>query len=107
MDTWGISGPRFLLIYVILLAVTVAVVVLARRQALAAPGGAAVPARLDRYEAAYLNGGYVLAATTATSSLLREGHLASPASRGRRRRLAARSPVGRRHRDGPGPAHPP
>ena len=68
--------------------------VLARRRALAAPVGAAVPARLDRYEAAYLNGGYVLAATTAVSSLLREGHLASPASRGRRRRLAARTAPG-------------
>jgi hypothetical protein len=44
MDTWGISGPQFLLLYVALFAVTVAVVGLARRRALA---GAAVPARLD------------------------------------------------------------
>ena len=97
MDTWGISGPGFLLLYLILLAVTVAGVVLARRRVLAAPDGAAVPARLDRYEAARLNGGCQLVATTAVSVLLREGHLDSPA-RGRRRRLAARTapPAGAR-----------
>ena len=48
MDTWGISGPEFLLLYLALLAVTVAAVVLARRRVLAAGDGAAVPARLDR-----------------------------------------------------------
>jgi uncharacterized protein (TIGR04222 family) len=94
MDTWGISGPRFLLLYVALLAVTVVGVVLARRRVLAAPDGAAVPARLDRYEAAHLNGGCQLAATTAVSVLLREGHLASPPRRGRWRRLAARTAPG-------------
>ena len=57
MDTWGISGPRFLLLYVILLAGTVLVAVVAGRRALAGPGeGAVAPARLDPYEAAYLNG---------------------------------------------------
>ena len=55
MDTWGISGPRFLLLFLVLLAVTLAGVVLARRRALGAPAGAAVPDRLDRYEAAFLN----------------------------------------------------
>ena len=62
MDTWGISGPGFLVLYLVLLAVTLAGVVLARRRALGAPAGAAVPDRLDRYEAAYLNGGSELVA---------------------------------------------
>ena len=44
MDTWGVSGPQFLLLYAALFAVTVPVVVLARRRALAGPPGAAVPA---------------------------------------------------------------
>jgi uncharacterized protein (TIGR04222 family) len=89
MDTWGISGPGFLVLYLALLAVTVAGVVLARRRVVAAGDGTAVPARQDRYEAAYLNGGCQLTATTAVSVLLRGGHLASPARR-RRRRLVAR-----------------
>jgi uncharacterized protein (TIGR04222 family) len=89
MDTWGISGPRFLLIYVVLLGVTALLAVVARRRALAVPGGAASPDRLDRYEAAYLSGGCDLAATTAVSSLLRAGHLASSSRRGRRPRLVA------------------
>jgi len=98
MDTWGISGPRFLLIYVALLAVTVAGVVLARRRALAAPDGAAVPARLDRYEAAYLNGGCDLAATTAISALLRARHLApSPRRRSRGRLVAGTAPPAGAH----------
>jgi hypothetical protein len=63
----GISGPQFLLLYVALFAVTVPVVVLARRRALAGPPGAAVPARLDPYQAAFLNGGSALAATTAVT----------------------------------------
>src|SRR5215218_10827385 len=89
MDTWGISGPRFLVLYLVLLAVTVAGVVAARRRVLGAPAGTAVLDRLDRDEAAYLNGGCELVATTAVSVLLRAGHLASPASRRRRRRLVA------------------
>ena len=69
MNTWGISGPRFLLLYVALLAVTVLVVVVARRRVLADPGeGTVTPTRLDPYEAAYLNGGCELVATTAVSS---------------------------------------
>jgi uncharacterized protein (TIGR04222 family) len=88
MDTWGISGPQFLLLYVALCAVTVLGVVLARRRVLGVPQGAAAPARLDRYEVAYLNGGCELVATTAVSSLLRAGHLASSARRRQRLRLA-------------------
>jgi uncharacterized protein (TIGR04222 family) len=75
MGTWGISGPEFLPLYVVLLGVTVLVVVPARRRVLAVPDGAALPARLDRYEVAYLNGGCDLVATTAVSSLLRADHL--------------------------------
>ena len=92
MHTWGISGPQFLLVYVALLAVTVLVVVVARRRVLAAPDGAAVPARLDRYEAAYLNGGCELVATTAVSSLLRAGHLA-PSPRRRQRHQLVTGPA--------------
>jgi uncharacterized protein (TIGR04222 family) len=89
MDTWGISGPGFLVLYLVLLAVTVAGVVVARRRVLAAGDGTAVPPRLDRYEAAYLNGGCQLTATTAVSVLLRAGHLASSPGRRQRRRLVA------------------
>jgi uncharacterized protein (TIGR04222 family) len=92
MKTWGISGPQFLLLYVALLAVTAAVVALARRRALAAPDGpAATPARLDPYEAAYLNGGGSLVATAAISSLLRGGQVANTARRGRGVRLSSRA----------------
>jgi uncharacterized protein (TIGR04222 family) len=92
MKTWGISGPQFLLLYVALFAVTAAVVAAVRRRALAAPEGpAATPARLDPYEAAYLNGGGSLVATAAVSNLLRGGLVASAARRGRRVRLSART----------------
>jgi uncharacterized protein (TIGR04222 family) len=99
MDTWGISGPQFLLIYLVLLAVAVLAVVLVRRWVLAADGAAA-PARLDLYEIAELNGGGALVATTAVSSLLRKGGLASSS---RRRSQPARLVAG----TAPGPdAHP-
>src|SRR5215213_6786722 len=90
MDTWGISGPGFLVLYLVLLAVTAAGVVVARRRVLAAGDGTAVPPRLDRYEAAYLNGGCQLTATPAVFVLLRTGDLVGPARR-RRRRLVART----------------
>jgi hypothetical protein len=44
MSTWGISGPQFLLLYLVLFAVTVLGVVLARRRALASDGAARVVA---------------------------------------------------------------
>jgi uncharacterized protein (TIGR04222 family) len=92
MTTWGISGPQFLLLYVALFAVTAAVVATARRRALATPEGrTATPARLDPYEAAYLNGGVSLVATTAISGLLRGGLVASTARRGRWVRLSPRT----------------
>ena len=37
MDTWGVSGPRFLLLYLALGAVTVLLTVVAGRRALAGP----------------------------------------------------------------------
>lgn len=90
MHTWGISGPQFLLIYLVLLAGVVLAVVLVRRWVLAADG-VAVPARLDLYEIAELNGGGALVATTAVSSLLRKGGLTSS---GRRRSQPARLVAG-------------
>jgi uncharacterized protein (TIGR04222 family) len=91
MNTWGISGPRFLLVYVVLFAATVGLVLVARRRALADRGEAAIPARLDPYEAAYLNGGSGLVATTAALGLLRDGLLASTGRRGRPARLVTRA----------------
>jgi uncharacterized protein (TIGR04222 family) len=92
MKTWGISGPQFLLLYLALLGVTVLVVVLVRRRVLAVPDGQpAVAPRVDAYEAAYLNGGGSLVATTAISDLLRGGFVANTARRGRWVRLGARS----------------
>jgi uncharacterized protein (TIGR04222 family) len=95
MDTWGISGPRFLLLYVVLLAGTVLVAAVAGKRALAGPGeGAVVPARLDPYEAAYLNGGSALVATAAVSNLLRGGLLATTGRRRGQVRLIARNAPG-------------
>jgi uncharacterized protein (TIGR04222 family) len=100
MNTWGISGPQFLLLYLVAFAVTVLGVVLAGRRALASDGGAAGPAHLDPYEAAELNGGGALVATTAVSNLLRSGRLASSS---RRRGQPARLVTGK----APGPrTHP-
>jgi hypothetical protein len=81
MSTWGISGPRFLLLYLVLLAVTVLGVVLARRRVLATGDGAAVPARLGPYEAAELNGGGDLVLVTAASNALRGGSLVNASRR--------------------------
>jgi uncharacterized protein (TIGR04222 family) len=90
MDTWGISGPRFLLLYAVLFAVTVGGVLLGRRRVLASGEGAAGPARLDVYEAAYLNGGSDLVVVTAASNLLRGGSLAGAGPhRGQHGRLVA------------------
>jgi uncharacterized protein (TIGR04222 family) len=83
----GHQRSQFRLLHLALFAVTVPVVVLARRRALAGPPGAAVPARLDPYEAAFLNGGSAPVATTAVTSLLRDGVLAGTGRRGRRVRL--------------------
>jgi uncharacterized protein (TIGR04222 family) len=91
MDTWGISGPRFLLLYAVLGGATLLVALVAGRRALAGTGeGAAAPARLDPYEAAYLNGGSGLVATAAVSNLLRGGRLVTGGRRRGQVRLLAR-----------------
>jgi uncharacterized protein (TIGR04222 family) len=78
MHTWGISGPQFLLIYGVLLAVTALFVVAAQRRVVAAPDRMGGVPELDPYEIAYLNGGAALAATTAAANLLRGGFLDKP-----------------------------
>ena len=65
MHTWGISGPQFLLIYGVLLAVTALFVVAAQRRVVATPGRMGGVPELDPYEIAYLNGGAALVATSA------------------------------------------
>ena len=116
-DTWGISGPVFLLAYVLLVAgVTVAVV--RTRRALAA-GPARPPDGLAQrpYDVAYLNDGAHLALCAALSAMRRGGTVV-PAGRGavvaagrpdpraedleRAARRAAAAPVARAHlvRDG-------
>ncbi|HEV2873238.1 MAG TPA: hypothetical protein VG409_17690, partial [Actinomycetota bacterium] len=90
MDTWGISGSLFLVLYLAQFGVILFVVTLAPRWVLAVPDGRpAVPPRIDAYEAAYLNGGGSLVAATAFSNLLRGGFVANTARRGRWVRLAA------------------
>jgi uncharacterized protein (TIGR04222 family) len=91
MNTWGISGPQFLVLYAALFAVTLVGVVLARRRVLASGDRAAVAAHLDPYQAAYLNGGGDLAVLNAASNLLRRGSLANA---GRRRGQQARLVAG-------------
>jgi uncharacterized protein (TIGR04222 family) len=70
-DTWGISGPRFLAIYVGVLAVATAVALVDRWRLLRAggPAGPGSGEALDPYEAAYLNGGAELVAAAALASL--------------------------------------
>jgi uncharacterized protein (TIGR04222 family) len=70
-DTWGISGPDFLAIYAVLLALATVVAVFDRRRRLrAGAGGRPMPGEvLDTYEAAYLNGGPQLVAAAALASL--------------------------------------
>src|SRR5690242_7028086 len=77
-DTWGISGPTFLLVYVIL-AVTVTAVVVRRRRALADPSPHRPVGTLgDRpYDVAYLNDGADLALCAALSAMHRSGTIAT------------------------------
>jgi uncharacterized protein (TIGR04222 family) len=74
MNTWGISGPDFLLLYIGLFIVTW-VVVLAARQRTGAAGTATAsyPPELGLYEAAMLNGGGQLALATAVCRLKEAG----------------------------------
>ncbi|HYN19161.1 MAG TPA: TIGR04222 domain-containing membrane protein, partial [Actinomycetes bacterium] len=92
MDTWGISGSLFLVLYLAQFGAILLVVTLVRRRVLAVPDGQpAVPPRIDAYQAAYLSGGGSLVATTAISNLLRGGYVDNAARRGRWVRLGARS----------------
>ena len=76
-DTWGISGPLFLVVYVVL-AVAVTVAVVRGRRALAdVPGGRPVGRLSDRpYDVAYLNGGAELALCATLSAMHRGGTIA-------------------------------
>lgn len=75
MNTWGISGPDFLLLYVMLLALTWMIVLAMRWRIGAATGAAAAPDQpeLDLYEAAMLNGGGRLVLAVAACRLKEAG----------------------------------
>jgi hypothetical protein len=62
MQTWGISGPQFLFIYVVLVGLTALIVAAAQRRVIAAPSRMGEVPELDPYEVAYLNGGRLLRA---------------------------------------------
>jgi uncharacterized protein (TIGR04222 family) len=81
-DTWGISGPQFLFVYVVL-AVVVTVAQVRMRRALAdVPAGHPVGRPDERpYDVAYLNGGAELALCAALSAMHRSETIAI-ASRG-------------------------
>jgi hypothetical protein len=81
-DTWGISGPTFLLAYLVL-AVAVGVAVLRTRRALADVSAERPASRMEErpYDVAYLNGGAQLAVTAALSAMYRAGTI-STAGRG-------------------------
>jgi uncharacterized protein (TIGR04222 family) len=73
-DTWGIGGPTFLLVYVVL-AVAAGVAAVRARRALVDVPAARPAGRLDErpYDVAYLNGGADLALTAALSAMHRTG----------------------------------
>jgi len=78
MNTWGISGSDFLLLYVGLFVISWFVVLAVRQRIAAAAGKAAVldePPRLDVYEMAMLNGGGRLALAVAACQLKEAGKL--------------------------------
>ena len=77
-DTWGISGPMFLLVYVVL-AVLVTVAVVRMRRTLADVPVTRFVGRLDElpYDVAYLNGGAELALCAALSAMHRNGTIAT------------------------------
>ena len=77
-DTWGISGPTFLLAYVVL-AVAVAVAAIRTRRALVDVSTERPAHRLDErpYDVAFLNGGAELALTAAFSAMHRAGTIST------------------------------
>ncbi|MDQ2709207.1 MAG: TIGR04222 domain-containing membrane protein, partial [Actinomycetota bacterium] len=73
-DTWGISGPTFVVIYLLLAGSLLAVAVLARRAVPAEPGRQpAAGWDADPERVAYLNNGPALALTAALSALHVDG----------------------------------
>jgi uncharacterized protein (TIGR04222 family) len=77
-DTWGISGPTFLLAYVVL-AVAVVVAAVRARRALTDVSADRPAGRIDDrpYDVAHLNGGADLALTAALSAMHRTGTIAT------------------------------
>ena len=76
-DTWGISGPTFLLAYAIV-AIAVAVAVHRARRSLADPPGRPVAGLDGRpYDVAYLNGSADLALCAALGAMYRSGTIAT------------------------------
>lgn len=73
-DTWGISGPAFLLAYLVL-ALAVGAAVLRARRALADVPAERPASRMEErpYDVAYLNGDAQLAVTAALSAMHRSG----------------------------------
>ncbi|MGH3922368.1 MAG: TIGR04222 domain-containing membrane protein, partial [Pseudonocardiaceae bacterium] len=72
-DTWGISGPAFLMIYSGLVAVTTLLGLISRRRRLASPRAPAGEPGLDAYDLAMLNGGERLVVAVATANLREAG----------------------------------
>ena len=77
-DTWGISGPTFLLAYVVLAVAVVVAAVRARRTLLDVSAERPAGRLEDRpYDVAYLNGGPDLALTAALSAMHRAGTIST------------------------------
>jgi uncharacterized protein (TIGR04222 family) len=74
-DTWGISGPDFLLLYAVLFALAAAGVWLWRHRLLGPHDPRAGAGELGAYDLAMLNGGAPLAITTASAKLHQDGLL--------------------------------
>lgn len=78
-DTWGISGPDFLLLYWLLICAIPVVAGFARRairREPPPPGADRTPVEADPYQVAYLNGGRELAVLAAIGSLRVSGSIA-------------------------------
>ena len=109
-DTWGISGPTFLLSYVVLAVVVLIASIRARRAVTRAGGAEPVTAiRTRPHDVAYLNGGAELAVVSALTALRLRGRdlvgarqrAGRPALGRRARRAGARRPRRRRDADAP------
>ncbi|MGH8903449.1 MAG: TIGR04222 domain-containing membrane protein [Egibacteraceae bacterium] len=72
-ETWGISGPAFLVIYSGLVAVTTLIMLISRRRRQASPRLPADGPGLDAYDLAMLNGGERLVVGVATANLRQAG----------------------------------